>query len=77
MSVNIEEAKKLIIQIIHRKSSGVSIPEIDRIFVKKMPEIIFGDEYKLATLIKELEGENIITWTGKGYTKGPNFPDDF
>lgn len=77
MAIDINEAKKIIMQMIENKPSGVGYPNLDRMFVWKMPDMIFGDEIKLMPLLDDMVNEGVIQRSGHGYVKGPNFPEHF
>ena len=78
MNVDIQEARRLIMLAIKRNPSGINYPRLDLMFVNGMPEMIFGDTYKLLPLLQQMENEGIIKWDSEhDYTKGSNFPEDF
>ena len=78
MNIDIQEARRLIMLVVKNNLSGVDYPRFDRIFVRKMPEVIFGDELKLIPLLHQMVEEGILQYHNNGsYIKGSNFPDNF
>lgn len=79
MSIDINEARRLIMLAIKNNPSGVDYGRFDRAFINRMPDMIIGGYgNKLMPLLQQMEDEGIIKWDSEhDYIKGPNFPENF
>jgi len=77
MNINIQDARRLIMLSVRNNPSGTGYPNLDRLFVMKMPDMIIGYGNKLIPLLEDMVNEGVIQRSGHGFIKGPNFPDDF
>ena len=77
MDIDKQEARRLVMLSVKNNPSGTGYPNLDRLFVMKMPDMIIGYGNKLMPLLDEMASEGIINSNNGHYTKGSNFPEDF